>query len=62
MLGDRYQFREGGEYHLFNPATIQKLQFATRNNDYAVYKEYAEAVNHHDYEFATLRGLLALQI
>lgn len=60
-VGGRYQYREGGEYHLFNPATIEKLQVATRSNDYAVYKEYAEAVNHHDQEFATLRGLLSFK-
>ncbi len=60
-VGGRFQFREGGEYHLFNPETIQKLQHAARNNDYEVYKDYAKAVNHHDHEFATLRGLMALR-
>ncbi|MDX1415312.1 MAG: glutamate synthase large subunit [Candidatus Promineifilaceae bacterium] len=60
-VGGRFQFREGGEYHLFNPETIQKLQIATRSNDYDLYKAYAQAVNHHDHEFATLRGLLELE-
>ena len=60
-VGGKYQFREDGEYHLFNPATIQKLQNAARNNDYAAYKEYAAAVNLHDHEYATLRGLLAFK-
>ncbi len=58
-VGGKYQFREGGEYHLFNPDTIHKLQTATRNNDYDAYKAYAKAVNRHDHEFATLRGLLS---
>ena len=57
-VGGEFQFRDGGEYHLFNPETISRLQFAARNNDYEAYQEYASAVNHHDREFATLRGLL----
>ena len=60
-VGGRFQYREGGEYHLFNPATIHLLQEAVRNNDYEAYKSYAEAVNSHDKEYATLRGLLALR-
>ncbi|MFN2135254.1 MAG: glutamate synthase large subunit [Candidatus Promineifilaceae bacterium] len=60
-VGGRFQFREGGEYHLFNPVTVHRLQEAVRNNDYEAYKLYAEAVNKHDREFATLRGLLKLK-
>ncbi|MFN2138855.1 MAG: glutamate synthase large subunit, partial [Candidatus Promineifilaceae bacterium] len=59
--GGRFQYRENGEYHLFNPATVHRLQEAVRNNDYEMYKAYAEAVNRHDQEFATLRGLLRLR-
>src|SRR5690606_40117016 len=32
-VGGRYQYREGGEYHLFNPSTIHDLQQAVRDND-----------------------------
>jgi glutamate synthase (ferredoxin) len=60
-VGGRFQYREDGEYHLFNPATIHRLQEAVRNNDYEAYKKYAEAVNRHDHEYATLRGLLKLR-
>jgi glutamate synthase (ferredoxin) len=60
-VGGRFQYREDGEYHLFNPATIHRLQEAVRNNDYEAYKRYTEAVNRHDHEYATLRGLLALR-
>ena len=59
--GGRFQYRENGEYHLFNPATVHRLQESVRNNDYEMYKAYAEAVNRHDQEFATLRGLLRLR-
>src|SRR5262249_8429211 len=29
--GGEYQWRRDGEYHLFNPETVQKLQHATRS-------------------------------
>jgi len=29
-VGGQYQWRDGGEYHLFNPQTIHKLQSAVR--------------------------------
>ena len=40
-VGGRYQYRNGGEFHLFNPSTIHKLQHAVRSGDYAVYQQYA---------------------
>ncbi len=61
-VGGRFQYRDGGEYHLFNPETIHHLQEAVRNNDYEAYKVYAAAVNLHDKEYATLRGLLKLRL
>jgi glutamate synthase (ferredoxin) len=36
--GGEYQWRNEGEYHLFNPLTIHKLQKAVRNNSYADFK------------------------
>lgn len=59
--GGRYQWREGGEYHLFNPGTVHKLQSAVRNNDYETYKQYAADVNGRTKQFATLRGLFKLK-
>ncbi len=59
--GGKYQWREGGEYHLFNPGTVHKLQSAVRNNDYETYKQYAEDVNGRTKQFATLRGLFKLK-
>ena len=32
-----------GEYHLFNPETVHKLQHACRTDNYKVFKEYSEA-------------------
>ena len=59
--GGKYQFREEGEYHLFNPATVHRLQHAVRTGDYATYKKYAADVNDRSHRFATLRGLLKLK-
>ena len=44
-LGGEYQWRREGEYHLFNPETVFKLQHATRAKRYDVYKEYTKLVD-----------------
>ena len=44
-LGGEYQWRREGEYHLFNPETVFKLQHATRAKRYDVYKEYTRLVD-----------------
>ncbi len=56
--GGLFQWRAGGERHLFNPTTIHKLQKATRLGDEAVFREYSEAVNNQARELFTLRGLM----
>jgi len=58
-VGGRYQYRNGGEFHLFNPSTIHKLQHAVRTGDYAVYQQYAAEVHDRETHLATLRTLLA---
>src|SRR3984893_4969971 len=39
-VGGEYQWRREGEYHLFNPDTVFKLQHSTRTGQYSVFKEY----------------------
>jgi glutamate synthase (ferredoxin) len=56
--GGQYQWRDGGEQHLFNPQTIHKLQIACRLNSEKVYREYAELLNNRATTLCTLRGLL----
>jgi len=56
--GGQYQWRSDGEYHLFNPQTIHKLQLACRTGSYKVFQEYAGLVNHQAKNLCTLRGLL----
>ena len=57
-VGGIYQWKQRGEEHLFNPATIHLLQQATRQNDYAVYKKYAQLIDDQSKKTITLRGLL----
>ncbi|HBF40106.1 MAG TPA: glutamate synthase large subunit, partial [Firmicutes bacterium] len=56
--GGVYQWRKNGEYHLYNPETIHKLQQACRNNDYRLFKEYTSSINDQTQKHCTLRGLL----
>src|SRR5262249_29987262 len=44
-VGGHYQYRKDGEYHLFNPESIHKLQYACRAKNYNAFKEYSELVN-----------------
>jgi glutamate synthase (NADPH/NADH) large chain len=57
-VGGEYQWRREGEVHLFNPRTVFKLQHATRERRYEIFKEYTQAVNDQSVQLATLRGLL----
>jgi glutamate synthase (ferredoxin) len=57
-VGGRYQWRREGEYHLFNPETVHKLQKAVRTADYKAFQDYSKSVNEQFKNWATLRGLL----
>ncbi|MGH4117550.1 glutamate synthase large subunit [Clostridium sp.] len=56
-VGGLYSWRSNGEFHLFNPESIYKLQFATKTNNYEVYKEYAKLINEQSKNLCTIRGL-----
>ena len=59
--GGEYQWRRDGEYHLFNPDTVFKLQHSTRSGQYSIFKEYTQLVDDQNKQLATLRGLLELK-
>ena len=59
--GGEYQWRRDGEYHLFNPETVFKLQHATASGRYEIFKEYAGLVDLQSEQRATLRGLFELK-
>ena len=56
-VGGEYQWRREGEFHLFNPDTVFKLQHATREKRFDIFSEYTAAVNDHAANLSTLRGL-----
>ena len=60
--GGEYQWRRDGEYHLFNPETVFKLQHSTRSGQYSIFKEYTRLVDDQSKHLATLRGLLELKL
>ncbi len=53
-----YAYRVNGEHHAWNPESISLLQWATKTNNYAKYKEYATLVNEQNRKPAFLRGFL----
>ena len=56
--GGQYQWRSDGEFHLFNPQSIHKLQLACRLGSYERFKEYSALINNQAQNLCTLRGLL----
>jgi glutamate synthase (NADPH/NADH) large chain len=56
--GGEYQWRRDGEYHLFSPDAVFRLQHATRSGQYTIFKEYTKLVDDQNRKRATLRGLL----
>jgi glutamate synthase domain-containing protein 2/glutamate synthase domain-containing protein 3 len=60
-VGGEYQWRREGEYHLFNPDTVFKLQHATRTGQYSIFKEYTKLVDDQSERMASLRGLLTFR-
>ncbi len=60
-VGGEYQWRREGEYHLFNPETVYKLQHATRTRRYDIFKDYTNRVNDQSARLGTLRGLFRLR-
>ncbi|HPT98849.1 MAG TPA: glutamate synthase large subunit, partial [Armatimonadota bacterium] len=56
--GGQYQWRREGEFHLFNPETVFRLQQATRTRDYELFRSYSRRVNDQSERLCTLRGLM----
>lgn len=56
--GGEYSIRRDGAKHGWNPEAIVKLQLATRNNDYGVFKEYIKTINNSETSPVTIRSLL----
>jgi len=59
--GGEYQWRRDGEEHLFNPDTVFRLQHATRNRRFDIFKEYTARIDEQSQRLMTLRGLFAFK-
>src|SRR5437867_697122 len=59
--GGQYQWRQDGEYHMYNPETIHRLQYSTRTNNYKIFREYSDLINSASAQLCTLRGLMDLK-
>jgi len=57
-VGGVYQWKQRGEFHLFNPRSIFLLQNSTRNNDYGEFKKYCKEIDNQSERACTLRSLL----
>jgi glutamate synthase domain-containing protein 2/glutamate synthase domain-containing protein 1/glutamate synthase domain-containing protein 3 len=57
-VGGQYQWRRRGEYHMYNPNTIAKLQHAVRSGNYRLFKDYSKLVDEQSQNLSTLRSLL----
>jgi glutamate synthase (ferredoxin) len=55
--GGQYQWRREGEFHLFNPETVFRLQHATRTAQMEVFRQYTKMVDDQSQRLCTLRGL-----
>jgi len=53
-----YAWRRDGEHHQWNPETIALLQHAVRQDSWATYEQYSQAVNDETARRSTLRGLM----
>ena len=60
-VGGEYQWRREGEPHLFDPETVFRLQHATREKRYDVFREYTDHVDDQSRRLMTLRGLFQLR-
>ena len=60
-VGGQYQWRRDGEFHLFNPMTVHKLQAAVRVGSYPMFKEYAKLIDDQSKNLCTLRSLLTFK-
>jgi glutamate synthase (NADPH/NADH) large chain len=56
-VGGVYQWKQRGERHLFNPATIHLLQNSTKSNNPKQFKEYCKIIDEQGDNGVTLRSL-----
>ncbi len=60
--GGRYQWRRGGERHLFGPTSVAQLQHAVRSQSWESYQQFADEINEQSSNHSTLRGMLEFDV
>jgi len=60
-VGGEYQWRREGEPHLFDPETVFRLQHATRNKRFDIFRQYSRHVDQQSERLMTLRGLFSFR-
>ena len=60
--GGQYQWRREGEFHLFNPETVFRLQHATKSGRFDIFQQYTTMVDGQNERLATLRGLFEFRL
>jgi glutamate synthase (NADPH/NADH) large chain len=53
-----YHYRNNGEFHAWNPQSIALLQWATKTDDYKIYKKFSALVDEQNAKPAFIRGVL----
>ncbi len=61
LWGGQYQWRRDGEFHLFNPETVFKLQHSTRTGQQDIFRQYTRMVDDQAERLCTLRGLFEIK-
>ena len=56
-----YAYRVNGEHHAWNPETVGLLQWASKTNNYAKYKEFSSIVKKENQKPSFLRGFLTFK-
>jgi glutamate synthase domain-containing protein 2/glutamate synthase domain-containing protein 1/glutamate synthase domain-containing protein 3 len=56
--GGQYQWRRDGEFHMWDPDSIAKLQHSVRTNSFETFEEFTDHIDLENSRLSTIRGLL----
>ncbi|QEH32134.1 Ferredoxin-dependent glutamate synthase 1 [Aquisphaera giovannonii] len=59
--GGEIMWRRRGEFHMWNPETIRKLQHSLKKKEFASYRAFADACNEEARNRCTIRGLFEVR-
>ena len=60
-VGGEYAYRIRGEAHAWTPASISKLQHATRSNSRELFDDFCRLIDEQNETLLTLRGLMSFK-